>query len=185
MDKVQALATGKIDLLPTPNDVVSAYDERQSDARDQIDNLSINKRMVSTARLVQTQRQNSGLAPPTHGGGPSPSSTLGRAPSSASASSVARSPSAVSSFKKAPPPPPPGSSAALGGSAMAGAPPPPYAPAGVGAGAGAAGAKRAPPPVPGLKPKPKPPVPAPTYVVALYDFAAQVRNARYLTYWVV
>lgn len=173
MDKVQALATGKIDLLPTPTDIVSAYDQRQSDARDTIDNLSINKRMVSTARLVQTQRQNSGLAPPTHGGGGvSPSSTLGRAPSSASSTGVARSPSSSlgSSFKKAPPPPP-SSSAAFGGAAAAGAPPPPYAPAAAAAAAG--GVKRAPPPVPALKPKPKPPVPAPTYVVALYDFAAQ------------
>lgn len=168
MDKTQAFASGKYDLLPTPNDVVTAYEERSGDAREQIDNMSINKRMVSTARLVQTQRQGT-LTPGASPGGLQPTSTLTRGGSTASNSSstMNRTPSA---FKKAPPPPPPGSAQKLGGDAAV-QPPPPYS-AGSAAAAGAA-AKRAPPPIPATKPKP--PVAAPTYVVALYDFAAQVR----------
>lgn len=174
MDKIQAFASGKYELLPTPNDVATAYEERSGEARDQIDNMSINKRMVSTARLVQTQRQNTlspggSLAP----GGVQPTSTLSRGGSTASNTpsiGMTRTPSA---FKKAPPPPPPGSAQKLGGDAAV-QPPPPYS-AGSTAASAAAAAKRAPPPIPALKPKPNPPAAAPTYVVALYDFAAQVR----------
>lgn len=132
-----------------------------------IDNLTINKRLVTTARLVQTSRQGSGLVPPTSGPG------LGRSPSSASANAASSRPpigggGGGSSFKKAPPPPPPSSS-----SVAAAAPPPPY----TAASASALGTKRAPPPIPATKPKPKPPV---SYVVALYDFAAQVPFCLFL-----
>lgn len=92
--------------------------------------------------------------------------SLGRSPSVATGSSGTSSlrappPLAGASFKKSPPPPSSSSHAA---------PPPPYTPNGASA---AAAAKRAPPPPPPLKPKPKPAV---QYVVALYDFAAQVRD---------
>ena len=147
LEKVQGFASGKYGLLSTPNEVVSAYDARQSDARQQIDNLNINKRLVSTARMVQTQRGNSG------------ESTLARPSSSPNA--VTRAPSAASAFKKAPPPPPPSSS-------FASPAPPPYSAA---SSSSSVGAKRPPPPIPAAKPKPKP---APQYVVALYDFVAQV-----------
>ncbi|KAF8323337.1 BAR-domain-containing protein [Clavulina sp. PMI_390] len=156
LEKVQAFASGKFDLSGAAADIVTAYEERLGDARDTIDNLNINKRMVSSARLVQTARQNS----------LQPGSSLGRAPSSAS--TLNRGPSTASSFKKAPPPPPPSSSHAA---AAAAAPPPPYsAGASPTATSAAVGAKRPPPPIPASKPKPKPAV---QYVVALYDFAAQ------------
>lgn len=156
LDKIQTFASGKYELVANPADAISTYESKQSDARDTIDNLTINKRMVSTARLIQTSRQNSGLSPTAS----HPSGSLARAPSSAS--TVTPRPAlgtATSSFKKAPPPPPP--------SAAAVAAPPPYTP---GSAPAAAATKRPPPPIPASKPKPK------EYVVALYDFAAQVRR---------
>lgn len=110
-----------------------------------------------TARLVQANRsQNS----------------IGRSGSTATGSSVGSSsraaPPSNPPFKKAPPPPPGASSHP---------PPPPYTPSSSGnAASAAAAAKRAPPPPPPLKPKPKI-IPQVQYVIALYDFAAQVRFA--------
>lgn len=108
------------------------------------------------ARLVQQTRANSG------------NTTLGRQPSTATTSS------ATSSLRAGPPPTrspsSPYTKPAPAPPVAQPAPPPPYT-ASTSA-ASAAAAKRAPPPPPPLKPKPKPAV---TYVVALYDFAAQVR----------
>jgi len=165
LEKIQGFASGKCEIPPTADDAVSAYEARQSDARHQIDNLNINKRLVSTSRMVHAQRQNgqgNGLTP----GGPS--STLARVPSSSSAVTRAPPPTA-SGFKKAPPPPPPSSSSFAAASAA----PTPYSPANsssAGTTSSSTGAKRPPPPIPSAKPKLKP---APQYVVALYDFAAQ------------
>lgn len=155
LDKVQTFASGKYELVANPADAIAAYESRQSDARDTIDNLTINKRIVSTARLVQTQRQNSGLSPT--GGA---SGSLARAPSSSSTVTRPGLGTATSSFKKAPPPPPPGPGAPAGGVAA----PPPYT---ASSSVNVAATKRAPPPIPAAKPKPK------EYVVALYDFVAQ------------
>lgn len=125
----------------------------------QITSLTITKRIVSTARLMQQHRQNSTDS--------YSSSSLTR--SGTTASSLSRSGTIPS---KAVPPP---TSPSYGSST--GAAPPPYqaaaATVGSAVGAGAVG-KRPPPPPPPAKPKPKPAV---TYVTALYDYAAQVRFA--------
>ncbi|GJN92551.1 hypothetical protein Rhopal_005581-T1 [Rhodotorula paludigena] len=107
--------------------------ERLGDAAERIDALSITKRFTSTARFMSQHRSNSG-----------DSSSLHRAPSTYSSSSLSR--------------PGPSSSAA--------AAPPAYSPP-VSGGAGAAAAgKRAPPPPPG-----RPGVKA-DFVTALYDYEA-------------
>lgn len=95
----------------------------------------------------------------------------GRTPTASATGSVHRAPSSVSASSlasKKPPPPPP---------AAHNAPPPPYSAGAANratAAATAAATKRAPPPPPALKPKPAP-KPQVQYVVALYDFTAQVR----------
>ena len=156
--------------------IAQAYEEKRTEAWDTIENLNIIKRIISVckshkqrqivrcasflaAKLVQANRsQNS----------------LNRAGTTASVGSTSRLPppsrtpsSSSTAFKKAPPPPPP-----LGASFHAD-PPPSYTPSTQRNGpiSTAAAAKRPPPPPPPLKPKPKPQV---QYVVALYDFAAQV-----------
>jgi amphiphysin len=135
--------------------------------------------------MIQTRRQETGLSP---GNGLSRSATASSSslkkapppppPGSASSSTFKKKPppppngSSSAALKKAPPPPPPGSAA----------PPPPYTPGNGPAAAIAAATKRAPPPPPAAKPKPKPkPKPQPVYVVAMYDFAAQVRSALWQT----
>jgi len=161
LEKLQAFSGGKYTQLETANEIAEAYEARHSDARDTIDNLSINKRLQSTAKILAT-RQTSGS---TLGVGGTPG--LGRSTSSASTTTSTRLPSGGSStpLKKAPPPPPPAAAAA----------PPPYTrettePSAFGAVTATPGTKRPPPPIPASKPKPKP---APVYVVALYDFDAQ------------
>ena len=189
---------GKYDLTNVPGaQITQDYEEKRTDAWSVIENFNIIKRIISVcasfhffppywyidiprsflsllplkscdleylqtntsaAKLVQASRQNS----------------LARSPSVATTSSAGTSvrsppPSSAATFKKAPPPPP--SAASL-------APPPPYTPAtsrssGALAAAAAAAVKRAPPPPPPLKPKPKL-APKVQYVIALYDFAAQV-----------
>ncbi|KAJ8091332.1 BAR adaptor protein Hob1 [Marasmius tenuissimus] len=143
----------KYDISNIPgSQIQSNYEEQRTDAWSQIEEMNITKRIISTSKMVQTNRQGSVM-----GRAPSTASSLGRAPSTAS------SLSASSSFKKAPPPPP-GSQAAA---------PPPYSPSPAGSAAAAAAAtKRAPPPPPPLKPKPQL-APKPQIVVALYDFDAQ------------
>ena len=124
-------------------------------------------------------------------------SGLSRATTSASTASGA---SGSSGFKKPPPPPPPGSSSAAVGfkkmpppappgsfaakrapppPAASAAPPPPYTQGNSPAAAVAAATKRPPPPPPPTKAT-KPVIPKPTYVIAMYDFTAQVRNPNSL-----
>jgi len=129
------------------------------------DNLFI----VLSARLVQQQRAQSGQ---TNIGRANSVATTSSAASGGSSLRVAAPPSRAAStsaaFKKAPPPP---------GSSLA-PPPPPYSVSPTSSvhstASASAATKRAPPPPPPLKPKPKP-TPQIKYVVALYDFAAQVR----------
>ncbi|KAI0327254.1 BAR-domain-containing protein [Cubamyces sp. BRFM 1775] len=151
LEKLNSFAEGKFDVSVPAAQIASDYEARRSDALERIEALNITKRLVSTARMVQNQRVNSGLSPT--------GSSLGR--SSTMSSTASRSPSTSSTFSKKPAPPPP--------SAATSAPPPPYSPPAAGSNFNAA-AKKAPPPPPPLKPKPKP---AAQYVVALYDFAAQ------------
>ncbi|KAI0353165.1 BAR-domain-containing protein [Trametes cingulata] len=153
LEKLNGFAEGKFEVSVPAAQIASDYEAQRSDALERIEALNITKRIISTARMVQNQRQGSGLAPP---------SSIGRSSTMSSTSSAAsRSPSS-STFSKKPPPPPSSASAAA-------APPPPYSPPSAGSNFSVA-AKKAPPPPPPLKPKPKP---AAQYVVALYDFAAQ------------
>lgn len=175
----------KFDIANVPGaQIAQDYENKRTDAWNVIENLGIIKRIVSvckhslfdsaylgvdthlslgnfvTARLVQQTRSNSG------------NTTLGRQPSTASASSAS---SPATGLRAAPPPTRALSSAssytkpAPASPVAQPAPPPPYTAAS--SAASAAATKRAPPPPPPLKPKPKPQA---TYVVALYDFAAQV-----------
>ncbi|KAK4052468.1 BAR adaptor protein Hob1 [Microbotryomycetes sp. JL201] len=123
--------------------------ERLGDTVDQLDALTITRRMGNTARLVQQHRQNSG----------SETSSLGRRPS------------AASSFASKPPPSRTFSTSSYGASSAAAvgggeAPPPAYS-------TGAAGSSV----VAGKRPPPPPPAKRPgataQYVTALYDYTAQ------------
>jgi amphiphysin len=173
----------KYDVANIPGaQIAQIYEEKRTDAWSVIENLNITKRIISVcalpnhsyflkrrrslilieyicaAKIVQANRSQNNLG---RAGTTTPS--IG----SASRFPASRTPSSSSSapFKKTPPPPPGASSHAD--------PPPSYTPSPHGNGAAAlAAAKRAPPPPPALKPKPKPSV---QHVVALYDFAAQVR----------
>ena len=115
--------------------------------------------MPSSAKMIQISRAQ----------GQSGQTSLARQGTTSSSSSTSniklqpRSVSSGSDYKKAAPPPPSNSSQAA---------PPPYSPSV--AGASAAASRRPPPPPPPLKPKPNLNVPQIKYVVALYDFTAQV-----------
>ena len=170
MEKLQGFAEGKYEVQVPAAQITDDYENRRTDAWEHIENMGITKRIVSTAKMMQSSRQNSSansLGRSNTAMSSSTTSSLGR-----SMPPVARSPSA-GSFTKKPPPPPPGSVAA---------PPPPYsAPSNgaVSAAVNAAAAKRAPPPPPPLKPKPRVEPPK-EYVVAMFDFAPQVRRLCFL-----
>ncbi|KAF9785895.1 BAR-domain-containing protein [Thelephora terrestris] len=163
LEKLSSFAEGKYDVSLSFPDIASDFEAKRPDALRQIEDMAITKRIISTSRLVQSNRANTGS-----GGG-----SIGRTnTTSSTASSLtsrgmpppSRSPSSTSSFKK-PPPPPPGSF-----SKETPAPPPPYT-VGNGVGTSSVIGKKPPPPPP-LKPKPKTEPPK-QYVVALYDFEAQ------------
>lgn len=128
MEKLQGFAEGKYTIPNTTAEILQDFIERRGDVGENVDGLSITKRITSTAKMMATAR-----------GG----SNLGRAntatSTASSASSLSRPP--PSFVKKAPPPPPTAASGA----------PPPYS-----SSAAAAATKRPPPPPPPLKPKPKP-----------------------------
>ncbi|KAG5646869.1 hypothetical protein DXG03_001945 [Asterophora parasitica] len=159
LEKMNAFADdAKYDITNVPGaQIQQDYETKRTDAWEVIESLNIIKRIISVSKLVQATRSQNGLGAPGVGRSPSSASTLSRATSTS-----------VPSFKKAPPPPP--------GAAASHAPPPPYSASSSASSAAAAAAatKRAPPPPPPLKPKPKI-VPQVQYVIALYDFAAQVR----------
>ncbi|KAF8330439.1 uncharacterized protein EI90DRAFT_3060751 [Cantharellus anzutake] len=194
LEKIQEFANGKYETTGTIEDITENYEARRGDARETIEGMNINKRMISTAKLVHTRRQDSGLTGST---------SLNRSTSSATtSSSVSRSvsgklppPAPSSSFTKKPPPPPPNTSAKPSftkppsansasainrsvSSASTSIPttaPPPYTPASSTSTnvSSIAGTKRPPPPIPANKPKAPPPQSQPVYVIALYDFEAQ------------
>ena len=198
MEKIQGFVQeNKFRPGASGTEIQADYENDLTEARQQVEALQITKRVFSTGicthhfgceesidsptgQMMQAVRQDSGLSP---GKGLSRSATP-------STSSLKKSPpppppgSATSStFKKKPPPPPPnGSSSTVLKKAppppppSSAAPPPPYTPGNSPAAALAAATKRAPPPPPAAKPKPKP-KPQPVYVVALFDFTAQVRSA--------
>lgn len=183
VEKFQAFASGKMELLAAGAQIEEAYEAARTDAREQIDGLTITHRIASTGMCTHTLqlhsllnqnipstakmmagRQTSGSSSLSRAGTTASVSTLSRA--GTTASTLSRAGTTVPSFKKAPPPPPPSMPAA----------PPPYSPSAGSGAATLAATKRAPPAPPALKPKPPPPKPKPAavYVVALYDFDAQV-----------
>ena len=149
LEKLQSFASGKYETTGTPEEIEAAYHARTTDAMERVDALQITKRIMSTAKLIQTNRQASGTL--------SAGSSMRRAPSASST---------VGSLagKKAPPPPPGAASSSF-------AAPPPYTPPAANSKVSVIG-KKAPPPPPPLKPKPSL-APQVQYVVALYDFVAQ------------
>lgn len=164
MEKLTGFAEGKYEIHVSGAQIAEDYEQKRTDAWERIEGMGITKRIVSTQKMLQASRQNS---TGTYG-------SLGRSNTTASTSTTSsgglrapppmRSTSGSSFVKKAPPPPP-----SFGSQTFAA--PPPYSAGGASSGAAAAAAaKRAPPPPPPLKPKPK----SIQYVVALYDFAAQV-----------
>lgn len=167
MEKLTGFAEGKYEIHVSGAQIAEDYEQKRTDAWERIEGMGITKRIVSTQKMLQASRQNS---TGTYG-------SLGRSNTTASTSTTSsgglrapppmRSTSGSSFVKKAPPPPP-----SFGSQSQTFAAPPPYSAGGASSGAAAAAAaKRAPPPPPPLKPKPK----SIQYVVALYDFAAQVR----------
>jgi amphiphysin len=161
LEHVTTFAEGKYDVTNTPgSQIIADYEEKRTDAWNTIEGMSITKRIISTSRMVQANRN--------AGPGLARSASTATASSSTSLSSrvppPSRATSSASAFSKKAPPPPP----SLGSSHN---PPPPYS--ATSNGAASAAAKRAPPPPPPLKPKPKPAEPVVRYVVALYDFEAQ------------
>ncbi|KAI9572620.1 hypothetical protein HD554DRAFT_2014923 [Boletus coccyginus] len=161
LEKMNSFAEGRYNVSNGPaSQIQSDYENKRTDAWGQIEDLGILKRFVSTSKLVQAKRAESGVIAPI---GRTPSATT--TSSTASFSSRPKPPPAYgggSSFVKKAPPPPPGQPIA---------PPPPYSASNNVNGVAAAVTKRPPPPPP-LKPKPKP-EPVVEYVTALYDFDAQ------------
>lgn len=167
LEKLNGFAEGKYDVHTSGAQIAEDYEAKRTDAWEVIENMGITKRIVSTAKMMQTQRQISGG-----------SSTLGRSNTTLSTSTASsagtrgippsRSPVPSSFVKKSPPPPP-----TFGAPA---APPPYSAAANASSGSAAsvaAATKRAPPPPPPMKPKLQPRV---QYVVALYDFVPQAEG---------
>lgn len=151
LEKVQSFADGKYDL--SRKDVENIYLEQRGDAAEQIEELQIVKRMVSTAKMLQTHRQASG------------SGTIGRQSSLASRTSgLDRKTSVAGSFdsKKA-------EATSYAPPSRTVAAPPPY----TSTPSSASITKKAPPPPPPLKPKPS--YNSAQYATALFDYEAQVR----------
>lgn len=203
MEKLQGFATEtKYAYDLSGQDILNDYQHRRGDSWEKMDALTINKRVASTGEQTLAEPLLTPLTCPvfliamrmanrqnTAGSG------LSRATTSASTASGS------TGFKKAPPPPPPpGSSrAATGGfkkmpppappssfaakraplpPASPSAPPPPYSQGNSPAAAVAAATKRPPPPPPTKASKPV--IPKPTYVIAMYDFTAQVIIQAYI-----
>ncbi|CAE6421760.1 Protein hob1 AltName: Full=Homolog of Bin1 [Rhizoctonia solani AG-1 IB] len=154
LEKLQQFASGKYETTGTVADIENAYHTRTTDAIERIEALTVTKRMVSTAKMIQTNRLASGGSGTLSAGG-----SMRRAHSTASTMSSLAG-------KKAPPPPP--------GAASSSVAPPPYTPPAANSNISVAG-KKAPPPPPPLKPKPSA-APSVQYVVALYDFVAQASS---------
>lgn len=158
IEKLRNFADGKLDIPESVAEIVSQFQERRGDIGEQVDNLALTKRIVSTGDyiyyvysylLVKYPSLAKLMAARTGEGSVLRTNTTSSAASSASSSTT-------SFVKKAPPPPPTSASGA----------PPPYSSSSNNA---IAAANKRPPPPPPLKPKPK----AVQYVVALYDFQAQ------------
>ncbi|KAK8864497.1 hypothetical protein IAR55_001747 [Kwoniella newhampshirensis] len=149
MEKVQSFADGKYDM--TRKDIEDIYLEQRGDAAERMEELSITKRIVSTAKLLQTARSASGSSTPVRAGSiasRTPSYALERKESLASPSSAKKDAFVPPSRTVAAPPP---YTSTNSSSSIAG--------------------KKAPPPPPPLKPKPS--YNAVKYCTAIFDFDAQ------------
>lgn len=148
MERLQGFAQGKYDLSNNSIALVEeTYMAQLTDAAERLENLSIRKGAMPSAKILAQGRASGG-------GGPSPSgsrlSGLGAGAPSRSGSILSSSSSTAGGASAAPPaysPPPTSSTAAFGGAG-----------------------KRAPPPPP-IKPKPGAAL-TKSYVVALYDYTA-------------
>jgi amphiphysin len=184
-DKIQSFADGKYDVAQ--KDIEGIYFSQRGDAADQLDALTITKRLVSTgacvgrcyssasplsltpfclprsAKLMSGHRSASGSV-----AGRSPLDRKSSVTSSASATGLGRQPSynAGTAAKYGLPPPAHAASPAV-------AAPPPYTAGGTGLASTAGSIKKAPPPPPPMK-RAASAAPQPEICVALYDFAPQV-----------
>ncbi|KAI5453390.1 BAR adaptor protein Hob1 [Naganishia albida] len=159
-DKIQSFADGKYDV--TNKDIEGIYFSQRGDAADQIEALTITKRLVSTAKLMSGHRSASG-------------SIAGRSPldrktslNSTSSAGLGRQPSysAGTAAKYNLPPP------VHGASSAAVAAPPPYTAGTTGLASTSGSIKKAPPPPPPMK-RAASAAPQPEICVALFDFAPQ------------
>ncbi|KAJ9127213.1 hypothetical protein QFC24_001451 [Naganishia onofrii] len=162
-DKIQSFADGKYDVAQ--KDIEGIYFSQRGDAADQLDALSITKRLVSTAKLMSGHRSASGSV-----AGRSPLDRKSSVTSSASATGLGRQPSynAGTAAKYGLPPPAHAASPAV-------AAPPPYTAGGTGLASTAGSIKKAPPPPPPMK-RAASAAPQPEICVALYDFAPQAEG---------
>lgn len=172
LEKVQSFADGKYDL--NRKDIENIYLEQRGDAAEQLEEMNITKRQVSTgmsayrrlivtilrytilttiAKLLQQTRSASG------------STSVGRSPSIASKPGLGRQVSTSSAYEKKTLPPP------VGGAAVAAPPPYTTSPSSQSITTSGSIKKKAPPPPPPLKPKPSY---GATYATAIFDFEAQV-----------
>lgn len=156
-EKVSSFLDGKYDL--TNKDVEGIYFAQRGDTAEKLDELHITKRVISTAKMMETYRSNNGTsaASPTKGG-------FGRQPSVSSSTPSLNRVSSTSKAAYSVPPP---------AAASAVAPPPYSAPP---SGLTASGSiKKAPPPPPPLKSRVST-APSAQYCVALFDYVAQAEG---------
>ena len=52
LEKIQEFSSGKYEMAPTLNDIVDGYESRRSDAKEQIEGLQINQRLISTGKEI-------------------------------------------------------------------------------------------------------------------------------------
>ena len=148
LEKLQSYADGKYDL--SRKDIENIYLEQRGDAAERLDELTITKRMVSTAKMLQTHRSASGSTVGRSGSFASGKSGLDRKTSNSAYGKKAEEAAVYSPPSRIVAAPPPYTSTSSSGSV----------------------AKKAPPPPPPLKPKPS--YNAVKYATAIFDFEAQV-----------
>jgi len=159
LEKFQAFCQDKYETGGSGESISQKYESLQGDTMERVEALEITKRIVSTAKMLQTRKATGGSSSSVTTTGP-----------------VVRSPTSSSTFSKKAPPPPPSlkGQASQASGYDTGVAPPPYSAGTVsGSQTNPVANKRPPPPAPASKPKPKPAEPPKKYVVALYDFAAQ------------
>ncbi|KAK1924314.1 hypothetical protein DB88DRAFT_463882 [Papiliotrema laurentii] len=150
LEKLQSYADGKYDL--SRKDIENIYLEQRGDAAERLDELTITKRMVSTAKMLQTHRSASGSTVGRSGSFASGKSGLDRKTSNSAYGKKAEEAAVYSPPSRTVAAPPPYTSTSSSGSV----------------------AKKAPPPPPPLKPKPS--YNAVKYATAIFDFEAQAEG---------